>query len=371
MLRLRPLTPEEHTTIARLRQSRTVAARTVERARIIAPTSAYVLTPQRTHCVGCGSPPWVAYHNERVVTTLTDVDGLTPAVRRCQNADHALYHRAYRPQEEGAWVLPHGAFGLDVIALVGALRYGEHRSVPEIHRQLVGQGVRIAERTVTHLVPRYEELVALRLSDHARLREVLREQGRAIVALDGLQPDKGHEVLWVLRDCLSGEPLLLARGLLSAAGEDIAALLREVVAALPVPVSGVISDGRHSIRDAVAAVLPGVPHQLCQFHDLHETARPLFEADRHAKKELKKRVRGVWTIEPAVEGRDDAEARAVHGYGLAVRSALTDDECSLERARAAPARPPRRHPRLARPCGGGGKRGPSTPSTPSYRRLVS
>lgn len=35
MLRLRPLTPEEHTTITRLRQSRTEAARTVERARII------------------------------------------------------------------------------------------------------------------------------------------------------------------------------------------------------------------------------------------------------------------------------------------------------------------------------------------------
>lgn len=35
MLRLRPLTPEEHTTITRLRQSRTEAARLVERARII------------------------------------------------------------------------------------------------------------------------------------------------------------------------------------------------------------------------------------------------------------------------------------------------------------------------------------------------
>jgi len=35
MLQLRPLTVEEHTTITRLRQSRTEAARTVERARII------------------------------------------------------------------------------------------------------------------------------------------------------------------------------------------------------------------------------------------------------------------------------------------------------------------------------------------------
>jgi hypothetical protein len=35
-----------------------------------------------------------------------------------------------------------------------------------------------------------------------------------ILALDGLQPDVGHEVLWVIREYLSGE-VLLARSLLS------------------------------------------------------------------------------------------------------------------------------------------------------------
>jgi hypothetical protein len=51
----------------------------------------------------------------------------------------------------------------------------------------------------------------------------------------------------------------------------------------------------------------------------------VFEADRHAKVELKKQVRGVRPIERAVEGRDDAEAAVVQGYCAAVRSAITDD----------------------------------------------
>jgi hypothetical protein len=72
-------------------------------------------------------------------------------------------------------------------------------------------------------------------------------------------------------------------------------------------------------------VLPEAAHQLCQFHYLREAAKPVFEADRHAKKLLKKAVRGVRPIERALEGRDDAEAEAVRGYCLAVRSALTDD----------------------------------------------
>ena len=151
-----------------------------------------------------------------------------------------------------------------------------------------------------------------------------REPRQVILAIDGLQPDVGHEVLWVLRDCLSGE-VLLARSLLSSTQKDLSALVREVTAALPVPIRGVISDGQQTIRKAVAKLLPGVPHQLCQFHYLREAAKPIFEADRHAKAALKKLVRGVRPIERALEGQEDSETRAMHGYCLAVRSALTDD----------------------------------------------
>jgi len=154
--------------------------------------------------------------------------------------------------------------------------------------------------------------------------DIIADRGTRPAALDGLQPDRGHEVLWVIRDCLSGE-VLLARSLLSATQGDLVALLREVKQGLPVPVRGIISDGQETIRTAVAAVFPGVPHQLCQFHYLREAAKPVFEADRHAKKELQKQVRGVRPLERALEGRTDPEATAIRGYCLAVRSAITDD----------------------------------------------
>jgi hypothetical protein len=194
----------------------------------------------------------------------------------------------------------------------------------EIDQELDKRGVVLAERTVGNLIERYEELLALRLTDHRRLRDRLAREGGVVLALDGMQPDVGHEVLWVIRDCLTGEPLL-ARSLLSATEADLAPLLREVKAALPVPILGVVSDGQTSIRNAVATALPGVPHQLCHFHYLREAARPIYEADRHAKKELKKTVRGVRPSERAVEGRDDPAAEVTRGYCLAVRSAITDD----------------------------------------------
>jgi hypothetical protein len=208
------------------------------------------------------------------------------------------------------------------VARVGTLRYAQHRSLPEIHQHLRQRGVAIAPRTVNHLLERYDELLTLALTDTTRLQRITQSQGRVLLALDGLQPDVGHEVLWVLRDCLSGE-VLLARRLLSATQADLAVLLRMVQQTVQVPIVGVIADGQLSLRGAVAEVFPEVPHQLCHFHYLREAAKPIYEADRHAKKALQKRVRGVRPIERRLEGRSDPETEVIRGYCAAVRSALT------------------------------------------------
>jgi hypothetical protein len=245
-------------------------------------------------------------------------------VRRCQNPDCPRYHKPYRPEAEGRFALPQHEFGLDVIAQIGTWRYREHRSAPEMHTMLRARQLPISERTVTNLLDCYDELVALAVLDGARLRRLTNPNKRVILTLDGLQPDVGHEVLWVLRDALSGA-ILLVGSLLSATQNDLTTLLSEVRDVLEVPVGAVVSDGQPSIHKAVAQVFPGVPHQLCHFHYLREAAMSVFEADRHAKKELKKRVRGIRPLERAVEQRDDPDADLVRGYAVAVRSALTDD----------------------------------------------
>lgn len=288
------------------------------------PTTTRTLQPLGRHCPLCGETMWAAYHNYRTLTTLEEVMHLTLQIRRCLNRTCPQFRRPYRPEEEGRLALPKHEFGLDVIAWVGTLRYAQHRSLPDMHQPLLHRGMAVAPRTVTNLLERYDELLALSLTDTTRLQRITQARGRVILALDGLQPDVGHEVLWVFRDCLSGE-VLLARSLLSATQEDLAALLTEVQQALRVPIAGVISDGQLSIRRAVARALPEVPHQLCHFHYLHEAAKPIYEADRHAKKELKKRVRGVRPIERRLAERSDPEAEVIRGYCAAVRSALTDD----------------------------------------------
>ena len=188
-----------------------------------------------------------------------------PAVREPGCARH---HRPYRPEAEGGLALPQHEFGLDVIASTGALRYREHRSVPEIHAPCGSAAWRSAERTVTNLLDRYDELAGRpRWPTTSRLRAALAGQGRvdpgARRAAAGRRPrgPVGRARLPVGRGPARRSLLLLdGRG-------DLAGLLREVAAAVGVPVAGVVSDGQHSVRKAVAAgparrAAPAVPVPL-------------------------------------------------------------------------------------------------------------
>ena len=104
-----------------------------------------MLIPQQTQCPTYGGSFWVAYHTRRRILTLNGLWQLTLAIRRCHNPDCPRYHAPYRPEEEGRWALPHGEFGLDVIAFIGRWRFAEHRSVPEMHQRLQAGNIQIAE----------------------------------------------------------------------------------------------------------------------------------------------------------------------------------------------------------------------------------
>jgi hypothetical protein len=208
-----------------------------------------------------------------------------------------------------------------VVVHIGALRFGEHRTREEIWRELHdGKAVRISESHVQNLLEVY--LALLRASEQdlaARLAPIAREHGGLILSLDGLQPERGNAQLWIVREVLSGA-VLRAANLVEASASALEELLRPIAEA-DQPVRGVISDAQESIRLAVAAVFPDIPHQVCQFHALREAARPLFEADRHLAVEAKKELRAARDVEVRV--RQEGEPDAADHVVLDTAAALT------------------------------------------------
>jgi hypothetical protein len=175
-------------------------------------------------CPSCGGALWNKYDNYRTVITLKQVVQLRLKIRRCPNRECERFQKAYRPEQEKQWALPQHEFGLDVIVLVGAMRYQEYRSIPEIHEALQQRGLCISQRKVSHLLDRYDELVATCLSNNQRLQDLFEQQQQVILAIDGMQPDVGHEMLWVIRVHFWRDSA--GKTSLSATQEDLAELLK-------------------------------------------------------------------------------------------------------------------------------------------------
>ena len=116
----------------------------------------------------------------------------------------------------------------------------------------------------------------------------------------------------------------MAKTLLSSATPEIEQLIEEVLS-LGLPIVGVISDKQESICLAVQHKLPTVPHQICQYHYLKDVAQPICEADRHFKKELKKRIRGISDVERQAEQVPTKEAQMGADYSLAMRTVMRDE----------------------------------------------
>ena len=117
------------------------------------PDRGSVLQPVQKLCPACGEFMRIRYENHRTLVTLAGPVRLRLKIRRCETNGCMRHHHPYRPEAEGA------------VALAGVLRHRDHRSVPEIHQALRERGVEIAQRSVTNLLDRYDELLATSLSD--------------------------------------------------------------------------------------------------------------------------------------------------------------------------------------------------------------
>jgi hypothetical protein len=70
-----------------------------------------------------------------------------------------------------------------------------------------------------------------------------------------------------------------------------------------------LSDKQDAFVQGIAAEFPDVPHRYCANHFLRDLAKPMWEADSHAKVQMRSKVRGLRTIEREIlEQRRSAAA---------------------------------------------------------------
>jgi len=169
----------------------------------------------------------------------------------------------------------------------------------------------------------WQELATASVLRDQRRIAALKAQGGIILGIDGLQPEKGHETLYLLRDAIA-HTNLLTRSLTNSSATHLVALIEEVKA-MGFPILGVVTDTQHSLVLAVDKALPDTPHQRCQFHFFRNLAQPVADADHAMKKRIKKTLRGIAPVERSLVSRADAPGVAqATAHGIALRATLTD-----------------------------------------------
>jgi hypothetical protein len=232
--------------------------------------------------------------SQRTVVTLSQVVRVIHCGSRCPHPSCPGRPRLYRSGQADAMALPGFTFGLDVVLLVGQLRLGQHQTIDEVHHTLLQRLAplhqSISRREMLFLFEAYTALLrsSTEVAHDQEWRDVAHLNGGLLLAVDGIQPDKGNETIYLARDLLTGR-LLAAENVTSTTKETIKQVLAPVVA-LDLPILGVISDAQESQLQAVAELWPGTPHQICQFHAMKEAGRLIYILDHRIKTDVRIRM---------------------------------------------------------------------------------
>src|SRR4051812_8644128 len=220
----------------------------------------------------------------------------------CPDRSCPGHARTRSPELELTIALPQMAIGWDVFCWIGHRRCSRHMAVSLIRSELLDDyAIKLSEDAIDQSIRRYQVMLAARQQDPESLRREYRSGAELILCIDGLQPEKGHETLYVVRE-LTRRRVWFAEPLLSATEDEVRRLIKkakEWAGSLGTPVGLWVSDQQDAFVKGIAAESPDVPHRSRDNHFLRDLARPVLETDSHAKVQMRKEVRGLRTIEQA------------------------------------------------------------------------
>ena len=148
-----------------------------------------------------------------------------------------------------------------------------------------------------------------------------------MLSIDGLQPEKGHETLYVVRE-LTKKRVWFGEPLVSSSAPEVRRLIaraREWAERLGKRVRLWISDKQDAFLTGIAAEFPNVPHRFCQNHFLRDVAQPMLEADSHAKVRMRSKVRGLRAIEKDLLAAQRAEELRTQTDGIPAENIASEN----------------------------------------------
>jgi hypothetical protein len=262
-----------------------------------------VLVPEDRVGPRCGRHMHICDHRRHPFYTLEGPVELLCKLVHCPDKACQDHSRTHSPLAETAFAQPGWLIGWDVFCWTGHRRCARHWSVPQIRSELADSyHIPLSSDAIEVYIDRYQTMLAARHQDPAALAAEYQQVKELILTIDGIQPEKGHETLYVVRE-LSAQRVWFAEALLSSAEAEVRRLrvrARQWAERLGKPVRLWTSDKQDAFVKGIAGEFPEVPHRYCANHFLRDLAKPVLEQDGHAKVKMRKKVRGLREIERQV-----------------------------------------------------------------------
>ena len=264
------------------------------------------------NCPACGRMMHICDHRYRRFHTLDGPVQLICKLNHCPDRACPGHAKTKSPELEITIALPQMAIAWDVFCWIGHRRCSRHMAISLIRSELLDDyDIKLSEDAIDQYIRRYQVMLAARQQDAELLRQQYESASEIILCIDGLQPEKGHETLYVVRE-LTQKRVWFAEPLISATEDEVRRLIQKAKAwaeSLGTPVGLWMSDKQEAFVKGIAAEFPEVPHRYCDNHFLRDLAKPVLEADSHAKVQMRKKVRGLRVIEQAVLARQKARTK--------------------------------------------------------------
>src|SRR5262249_8056150 len=265
-------------------------------------------------CPVCARCMYVCDHRYHHLWTLEGPTQVVNRLVRCPEPSCASRGRTFSPEAELSISMPRWCLGWDVFCWLGHRPFARHWSVPRLRLELQDTyQIQLSDDAIEHYIGQYQTMLAARQQDPAQLWEVYRDIESLVLTIDGLQPDKGHETLYVVRE-LMRKRVWFAEPLLSSATQEVrwlSVVARQWAGRLDKPVRVWMSDKQDAFVTAIADEFVGIPPRYCHNHFLRDLAQPVLDMDSRAKVKMRRKVRGLRAIERRVlEDRRQAVAPA-------------------------------------------------------------
>lgn len=244
-------------------------------------------------CISCNSKVKFVYPSAGHI--YQDFSGYHKDIFRlytCPNPFCSLHKHPFNPSSIN--VLPYKQYSLAVWKWIAQESKIMKQSPVQIHQRIKKRfEINMAENTIRDCIKEIDVYLSNQIDK--KTREILKNQKKILIAMDGQKPDDEGNALWLFVDLISNRVLKVVI-LQSAEADALYKEVKDILTEYEVELIGGVSDKQNNIINMHKTYFSGILWQYCHFHFLQNLWNHIEVKDGNLHTKWSKIVKGLYIL---------------------------------------------------------------------------